>query len=164
MSEIAQKSSLRMPVELVSSPVFLLKRLGGAAKELSGDAYEEGGIRPFHYAILAVLAEGERGTQGEIADALGYDRGQLVGFLDELEKSGLVERRRDPLDRRRHVVQMTAEGQKALTKMRKLAARIDDDFLAPLTHDQREQLQSLLLLLAGDHVPQCSYAAKPQSD
>ena len=163
MNETVHTPPLHMPLELISSPVFLLKRLGGAAKELSGEAYEESGIRPFHYAILAVIAEGERGTQGEIADALGYDRGQLVGFLDELEDVGLVERRRDPSDRRRHLVQMTAEGQKSLTKMRKLAARIDDEFLAPLTLEQREQLQSLLLLLAGDHVPQCSFASKLQS-
>ena len=145
----------RIPAELISSPVFLLKRLGFKAKELHFDAYSEAGIHPYHYAVLATLAEGERETQGAIADALDYDRGQLVGILDELEEAGHVERRRDPDDRRRQVVLMTAEGKKALTKMRALSQRLDDEFLAPLTPAQRDQLQKLLLALAIEHVPSC---------
>jgi len=145
----------QIPEELISSPLFLLKRLGMKAKEESLDAYSEAGVHPYHYAILATIAEGERETQGAIADALDYDRGQLVGILDELEEQGLVERRRDPEDRRRQVVVMTTEGRKALTKMRALSKRLDDEFLAPLTQAQRDQLQQLLLALAVEHVPSC---------
>jgi len=145
----------RVPEELISSPVFLLKRLGFRAKELHVDAYANAGVHPYHYAVLATLAEGERETQGAIADALDYDRGQLVGILDEMEEQGLVERRRDPEDRRRQVVVVTPAGRKALTKMRSLSKRLDDEFLAPLTPAQREQLQQLLLALALEHVPNC---------
>jgi DNA-binding MarR family transcriptional regulator len=145
----------RVPEELISSPVFLLKRLGFKAKELHVDAYSEAGVHPYHYAVLATLAEGERETQGAIADALDYDRGQLVGILDEMEEHGLVERRRDPEDRRRQVVVTTPEGKKALTKMRALAKRLDDEFLVALTPEQRQQLQQLLLVLALEHVPNC---------
>src|SRR3954470_13947943 len=114
----------RVPEELLSSPVFLLKRLGMKAKEESQDPSADAALPPSHYAVLATLAEGERETQGAIADALDYDRGQLVGILDELEEQGLVERRRDPEDRRRQVVVMTAEGKKALTRMRALSKRL----------------------------------------
>ena len=145
----------RVPEELLASPLFLLKRLGMKAKEESYETYSDAGVHPYHYAILATLAEGERETQGAIADALGYDRGQLVGLLDELEEAGLVERRRDPDDRRRQVVVMTPAGKKMLTKMRTLAQTLDDEFLAPLTPDQRRQLQQLLLVLALEHVPNC---------
>jgi MarR family transcriptional regulator, lower aerobic nicotinate degradation pathway regulator len=145
----------RVPEALLSSPVFLIKRLGMKAKEESHDAYSDAGIRPYHYAILETLAEGERETQGAIADALDYDRGQLVGLLDEMEDAGLVERRRDPEDRRRQVVVTTPAGKKMLIKMRAMAKQLDDDFLAPLTAEERKQLQKLLLALAVEHVPNC---------
>ena len=145
----------RLPEELLLSAVFLLKRLGGAAKEQSLARYDEIGLHPYHYAILALLDEGERETQGAIADALGYDRGQLVGLLDELERAGLIERRRDPNDRRRHVVQMTPDGRKTLARLRTTAQQIEDEFLAPLDARERKQLHSLLRRLADEHVPVC---------
>ena len=150
----------RVPAELVSSPVFLLKRLGMKAKEESHAAYTDAGVHPYHYSILATLAEGERETQGAIADALDYDRGQLVGLLDEMEEAGLVERRRDREDRRRQIVVMTPAGRKMLVRMRAIAKQLDDEFLSPLDAEQREQLRNLLLALAGEHLPQCRVAAK----
>jgi DNA-binding MarR family transcriptional regulator len=152
-----------MPRELVSSPLFLLKRLGMTAKEHSLGAYEEAGIHPYHFAILATLDEGQRETQGAIADTLGYDRGQLVGLLDEIEEAGYIERRRDPEDRRRQVVVITPAGKKMLGKLRTLTARLDAEFLAPLDNEQRAELQKLLLLLAEEHLPNCRYVAAAAS-
>ena len=145
----------RVPQELMSSALFLLKRLGTSAKERSFSAYEELGLHPYHHAILAVLDEGTRETQGSIADSLGYDRGQLVGLLDELEAAGLIERRRDPSDRRRHVVQMTATGRKTLAKLRALSKRLEEEFFAPLDDRERTVLHTLLLELAEEHLPTC---------
>src|SRR4051794_32859762 len=145
----------RIPQELISSAAFLLKRLGFAAKERGVEAYEAAGLHPYHHAILAVLDEGERETQGEIADALGYDRGQLVGLLDELEEKGLAERQRDQNDRRRQLVRLTPAGRRTLAKARALAARLDDEFLAPLDAGERDHLHRLLLRLAEEHLPAC---------
>ena len=158
MTTTVKQPPQRIPEELVSSALFLIKRLGMAAKEQSFEAYEAAGLHPYHHAILAVLDEGSRETQGAIADALGYDRGQLVGLLDELEDAGLVERNRDPNDRRRHVVRLTPAGRKALAKLRALSARLDDEFLAALEPDERETLHRLLLVLAGEHLPNCRFA------
>ena len=155
--EMAAAALPKLPEELLASSVFLLKRLGYIAKDGALAAYEESGLHPYHHAILAVLDEGSRETQGAIADALGYDRGQLVGLLDELEEHGLVERRRDPDDRRRHLVQMTPTGKQALEKLRKISQRIEDDFLAPLDEHERRQLHDLLLTL-GRH--RCARVAR----
>ena len=146
----------KLPGELLSSTTFLLKRLGFAAKERGMAAYDREDVHPYHYAILLALEEGGHETQGAIADALGYDRGQLVGLLDELEERGLIERRRDPNDRRRHLVQMTAEGKRKLRRLRTLARELEDDFLEPLGEAEREQLHGLLLKLAEKHEPSCT--------
>jgi MarR family transcriptional regulator, lower aerobic nicotinate degradation pathway regulator len=155
--EIPQSPAFpRLPEELVASAMFLLKRLGFAAKERAMEAYEQTGLHPYHHAVLIVLAEGSRETQGAIADALGYDRGQLVGLLDELEEQGLVDRRRDPNDRRRHIVCVTREGRRTLRRLRALSRRTEDDFLAPLGAEERENLHALLLRLAEKHEPGCA--------
>jgi DNA-binding MarR family transcriptional regulator len=146
----------RLPEELVASPTFLLKRLGHAVKERGMQAYESAGLHPYHFAILIALEEGSHETQGAIADALGYDRGQLVGLLDELEERRLIERRRDPNDRRRHLVQPTPEGKRTLRKLRALSRQIEDEFLAPLSEDERAQLHALLFRLAEEHDPRCA--------
>jgi DNA-binding MarR family transcriptional regulator len=145
-----------LPQELVDSTTFLLKRLGFATKERSMKAYEDAGLHPYHFAILITVDEGSHETQGSIADALGYDRGQLVGLLDELEERGLVERRRDLNDRRRHLVQMTPEGKKALRRLRTLARQLEDEFLEPLSDVDRAKLHQLLLQLAEKHEPRCA--------
>src|SRR5213075_498382 len=140
----------------VASSTFLLKRLGFTAKERGMQAYENEGLRPYHHAILIALDQGSHETQGSIADALGYDRGQLVGLLDELEERGLVERQRDPNDRRRHLVELTAEGKRALRRLRAVAQGLEDDFLEPLSDAERDKLQALLLKLAAKHEPRCA--------
>jgi DNA-binding MarR family transcriptional regulator len=146
----------RLPEELVASSAFLLKRLGFAAKEEALAVYERLELHPYHHAVLAVLDEGSRETQGAIADALGYDRGQLVGLLDELEERGLVERKRDTADRRRHIVRLTSDGKRALTKLRTLARQLEDDFFAPLDEGERAKLHALLVRLAEHHLPHCA--------
>src|SRR5438309_9553886 len=139
-TDVPTHSPQRLPKELVESTMFLLKRLGFAAKGKSMDAFEETGLHLYHFGVLIALAEGSHATQGAIADSLGYDRGQLVGLLDELEERGLVERKRDPGDRRRHLVELTADGKRKLKELRALSKQLEDDFLEPLDAKDRAAL------------------------
>jgi DNA-binding MarR family transcriptional regulator len=151
-----KKPAPRAPKELLSSTTFLLKRLGFAAKDRSHEAFEGTGLSAFHYAVLALLEEDPRETQAAIADALGYDRSHVVRLLDELEERDLVLRTRDPDDRRRHIVKLTADGRKALSQLRAIVRGLEDTFLAPLDANEREALHALLTRLASHHDPRCS--------
>jgi DNA-binding MarR family transcriptional regulator len=149
----AIKKALRAPRELTSKPSFLLKRLGMIAKERTVEAFEDAGAVPYDYAVLAVLAQGACATQAHIADSLSYDRSYLVGLLDELERRGLIDRRRDLNDRRRHVVTLTKAGEQELVRLRALIDGVESELFAPLSAAERKTLQGLLAKLAAAHDP-----------
>jgi DNA-binding MarR family transcriptional regulator len=145
------KHPAALPEELCASTAFLLARVGVALKLAAVEEFERAGNSLYHFSVLAVLAEGVKETQATIADALGLDRSQLVGVLDTLEERGLIERRRDLKDRRRHTVSLTAEGKRELVKMRAVVKRIEDEFLAPLDPAARQALHATLLRVAANY-------------
>jgi DNA-binding MarR family transcriptional regulator len=149
-----------MPPELVKSMVFLLGRLGLTVKKQAIEELESAGFSPYDYGVLALAADGACKTQGTIADSLGLDRSQLVGMLDGLEERGLIERRRDPNDRRRHAIMLTADGKRQLARLRSIVERIEDEFFAPLDPAQREQLHELLVEVARYHDPRFESPSK----
>jgi MarR family transcriptional regulator, lower aerobic nicotinate degradation pathway regulator len=136
------------PRELVASPAFLLARLGVGIKARAFKEFEQIGFSPYHYSVLALLGEGAAETQATIADALQLDRSMLVGILDTIEEKGLIERRRDTADRRRHLVSLTAAGKRQLGRFRTIIKGVEDEFLAPLDAADRAALHGLLLTLA----------------
>lgn len=146
--ETADVPAVCLPKELVRSTAFLMGRVGISVKMEGIESFEQAGCNPYDYAVLAFLDEGARETQATIADTLAIDRSQLVGLLDGLEERELIERRRDPNDRRRHLVSMTPAGRKQLAQLRKMVKRIEDEFLAPLSEDERATLHGLLLRIA----------------
>src|ERR1700685_562213 len=86
-----------------------LARVGRRAAELS---MSPGGLRPRHLIALRMLSEQGPVSQQGLADALSLDPSNVVGLLNELEERGLITRRRDPADRRRHIVELSAAGEK----------------------------------------------------
>jgi DNA-binding MarR family transcriptional regulator len=156
MTTPVQKPGVKPPYELVCSTAYLLKRLGGKIKERSLAAFEAAGASPYHHTVLAVLDESPRETQATIADSLGYDRSWLVGLLDELEEAGLIERKRDPADRRRHLVSLNPAGKKKLEELRGISRAIEDEFLGGLDASERKELHELLLQVARHLDPRYS--------
>jgi DNA-binding MarR family transcriptional regulator len=132
---------------------FLLKRMGFKMKERTMQAYEATGLSPYDFGVLALLDEQAVETQAMIADALGYDRSHLVGVLDDLEARELIERRRDPADRRRHLVTLTPAGREAVERLRVISRQVDDEFFEPLSAQEREELFALLSRIARHHDP-----------
>jgi DNA-binding MarR family transcriptional regulator len=147
--------------ELLQSSGFLLARLGIGFKMRALAKLEEAGFDAYDYGVLAIVAEGARQTQGTIAEALGLDPSRLVALLDSLEDRDLVERQRDPEDRRRHVVSITGTGKRELSRLRAVVKEHEDEFFAPLDAEGRERLHEQLLLLACHHDPHCALKSDP---
>ncbi|MGD0197809.1 MAG: MarR family winged helix-turn-helix transcriptional regulator [Solirubrobacteraceae bacterium] len=103
-----------------------------------------------HYVALAYLRDVEQASQQLMCSIFGIDANNMVLLLNELEEAGHVERRRDPADRRRHIVELTAAGHGALAQAEDALEAIEDDVLAALGPEDRATLRDLLArALAG---------------
>jgi DNA-binding MarR family transcriptional regulator len=78
---------------------------------------------------------------------MGVDPSILVTLLNPLEEDGLLTRRRDPADRRRHIVAITPKGETTLRGAERAHDAAEEELLSALDADQRAQLQELLLEL-----------------
>ncbi len=100
-----------------------------------------------HRQLLALTLLKERGdlAQQDITRVFGLDASNVVGLLNEMEERGLILRRRDDADRRRHIVALTDEGALVLDKTFTRLASIEDELLHSLSPQERETLHLLLL-------------------
>ena len=102
------------------------------------------GLRPRHLIALTVLRDGGGSSQQDLAKILEMDGTNVVTLLNELEGEGLIERRRSPADRRRHLVELTDVGVKLLARAEFALTAVEDEVFRGLDHDQRETLYELL--------------------
>ena len=102
------------------------------------------GMRMKEFVMLAHLREHAPIPQQELGEMLCIDANNLVLLLNELESAGFAFRRRDPADRRRHLVEITDEGLRAFERAERGIESVEDDVLAPLTGRERVELQELL--------------------
>ena len=123
------------------------------------------GLRPRHLVAMTVLRDRGASTQQALAATLEIDSTNVVGLLNDLEARKLVERRRSPQDRRRHVVELTDDGAEILARAEFALAAAEDQVLGALDDEQREMLYSLLQQAAtGSGGPADSAAACAAAD
>ena len=125
-----------------SGSIVLLMRLARVVYRRS--TKELLGIHLKELATLAYLRDHEEASQQALTQALMLDANSCVLLLNELEASGFAERRRDPDDRRRHIVALTPAGRQALERAERAQESIEDDVLASLGPGERVTLKALL--------------------
>jgi DNA-binding MarR family transcriptional regulator len=102
------------------------------------------GMHLRHLVALSYVSDHDGCPQQDLADAFCMDANNVVLLLNELEQLGYVTRLRDPSDRRRHLVQITATGRAALGDAERVQATIEDEVLVALDPGERAILRGLL--------------------
>jgi DNA-binding MarR family transcriptional regulator len=141
-------SGIAEKVGSAGSAVLIL-RLARATGYRLAEALAALDMRNHEFAVLHHLHQAGPLSQQELGSALRINPSNLVGLLDALEGDGLVVRPRDPADRRRHLVELTAEGQRRLAKAKRAVEAAEQDLLAPLTEVERVRLIGVLERLAS---------------
>jgi DNA-binding MarR family transcriptional regulator len=125
-----------------TGPILLLTQLSRlvsrrSTPELLGQTLKE-------LAALSFLRDFDESTQQALTDGLCIDANYCVLLLNDLEATDYVERRRDPTDRRRHIVTMTDKGRKALHRAEAAQQTLEDEILVALDPEERATLAHLL--------------------
>jgi MarR family transcriptional regulator for hemolysin len=107
---------------------------------------EAGGSLPV-WLVLISLKSGTRASQRELAGAVGIQGATLTHHLNTMESAGLVTRRRDPANRRLHLVELTPAGDALFLRLRDAATAFDRRLRAGLTETEVSQLGALLTRL-----------------
>ncbi|MFJ5233749.1 MarR family winged helix-turn-helix transcriptional regulator [Kitasatospora sp. NPDC088391] len=133
--------------------VFNLGTLGALATDRFAARVEALGLKPKHAGLLAALDAESAASQQELATRLGVVPSLIVSLADQLQALGAVERVRDPEDRRRQVLTLTAEGRRLLARCAEAAEAADAELAAGLTAAQRTALGRELRALRAAQTP-----------
>src|SRR6476619_377361 len=125
-------------------PTLLMIKLGRITTHRFTEALEPFGIRPRHVAALIELRDRGELTQQSLCGQLHLDPTNLVAILNELEQRGFATRRRDPEDRRRHLVEVSNKGIAVIEKVSEVMEGGEEDLLEGLEPAEREQRKGLL--------------------
>ncbi|ROR46043.1 DNA-binding MarR family transcriptional regulator [Kitasatospora cineracea] len=144
----------RTPPSLLDLTTYLLSRTGKDARTRLADRLAADGLRLYHHAALAALADLGPHTQRELATRLRLDPSDLAKAADLLAARGWIDRTRDPADRRRLTLTLTAAGRTRLAALHAEARTVQDAVLAPLDPAERATLHALLLRLHTAAAPE----------
>jgi DNA-binding MarR family transcriptional regulator len=143
---MATTDATQAPHYAPTAGVLLLK-IGKVAERRIAEALRPTGLTPRHLGVMFEVQACPTSQQALI-EMVGVDASKLVGLLNDLEADGLIVRKRDPQDRRRHIVEVSAKGSARLEEAKKIAATVEEELLAGLDAEQRSELLVLLAQVA----------------
>src|SRR5947207_2654428 len=130
---------------------FLLAQLGSYAAERFGEQASALDFTRPQAGLLRLIGREPGQSQQAVARRLGTPPSRLVALVDGLEQRGLIERRRNPGDRRNYALHLTAAGERAMAALSQASLEHEQAISAPLTEAERAQLSQLLGKLAAAH-------------
>jgi DNA-binding MarR family transcriptional regulator len=116
------------------------------------------GLKLKAYMVLTNLRDGAL-PQQDLCASMQMDANNTVLLLNDLESKGYVERRRDPADRRRHIVAITDSGHEALARAERAMGSLEAEAFSMLSPEDREALHGLLLRAVASEEPAEDQAA-----
>ncbi|MFJ5546418.1 MarR family winged helix-turn-helix transcriptional regulator [Streptomyces sp. NPDC093225] len=132
---------------------FLLRKTSQHITELAEEGLSQLNLSMRQFGVLSVV-EAEPGlNQRTVGAKLRIDRTTIVALVDELERTGLLERRRGS-DRRTFALHLTDRGAEVLHGAGEVMTEVHEEFLAPLSSLERAVLQTLLVRLAARRTPE----------
>jgi DNA-binding MarR family transcriptional regulator len=102
------------------------------------------GVTRAQWRVLVRVSRSPGLRQVEIADMLEIEPITLCRIIDRLEESGLIERRRDPDDRRAWLLELTEKAEPLVGKLRGIANELLTDAFAGLDDDEVIKLRAML--------------------
>jgi DNA-binding MarR family transcriptional regulator len=129
---------------------FLLAQLGAHAAAAFAERLRPLDLTPPQAGVLRRLAHAPGESQRALADALGMHPPRLVALIDDLEGRGLVQRSRDPADRRNYALSLTPAGRETMTRLATVARQHERAVTAAIDDDERAELAAVLRRLADD--------------
>ena len=130
---------------------FLVAQLGAYAAERFGERAAALDFTRPQAGLLRLISREPGQSQQAVARRLGTPPSRLVALVDDLEQRGLIERRRNPGDRRNYALHLTAAGEQAMADLSQASLEHEQAIAAPLTAAERAQLSKLLGKLAAAH-------------
>jgi DNA-binding MarR family transcriptional regulator len=102
------------------------------------------GMRVKPYIAMGFIRDHPGVSQQELETAMFMDANGVVLLLNELESARYLIRRRDPQDRRRHIIELTTVGRHALERADKARETLEGEVLSVLSPDERAMLKNLM--------------------
>jgi DNA-binding MarR family transcriptional regulator len=136
--------------------LYLLKQVELAVRSHLDDLLRPAGLTALQYTALTVLERRPDLTSAQLARNSFVTAQTMADMVTTLRERGLIERRRDPDDRRRLVLALTSPGRRLLGRYRGKVAALEADMLANLTNRQSVELRKSLLACRsalGNHPP-----------
>ena len=124
-----------------------LARVSRTVSRAFDDVLAEAGGSLSVWLVLISLKSGQLASQRELAEAVGVQGATLTHHLNAMESAGLVTRRRDPANRRLHLVELTPAGDELFFRLRDAATAFDQRLRTGLSDTEASQLETLLTRL-----------------